>query len=100
MSIIGDNCERIPDASSTSRDMDWDGSDQAGLAIPATANYTARSGDKLRANGDVQVLAHLRIYDGTVKMDCRGWSDRLADVTILPTPAANSASSPFSAPER
>jgi hypothetical protein len=78
----GDRCETIAGATATSRDMDWDGSDHAGLAIPATANYTPGSGDKLHATGDAQMLAHLRIRDGVVEMDCDRWHNRPAEVTI------------------
>jgi hypothetical protein len=78
----GSTCETIAGATATSRDMNWDGSDQAGMAIPATANYTPGSGDKLHATGDAQVLAHLRIRDGVVEMDCRGWHSRVKDVVI------------------
>jgi len=78
----GEHCENIAGATATSRDMDWDGSDHAGLAIPATANYMPGSGDKLHATGDAQVLAHLRIRDGMVEMDCRGWHSRVVGVTI------------------
>lgn len=78
----GERCQTIPGATATSRDLDWDGSDHAGLAIPATANYTPGSDDKVHATGDAQVLAHLRVHDGTVEMDCRGWHDRAKDVVI------------------
>jgi hypothetical protein len=78
----GEHCETIAGATATSRDMNWDGSDQAGMAIPATANYTPGSGDKLHATGDAQVLAHLRIRDGVVEMDCRGWHSRVKDIVI------------------
>ena len=40
------------------------------------------SGDRLHATGDAQVLAHLRIRDGVVEMDCRGWHIRVKDVVI------------------
>jgi len=77
----GEHCEATS-ATATSRDMNWDGSDQAGMAIPATANYTPGSGDKLHATGDAQVLAHLRIRDGVVEMDCRGSYSRVKDIVI------------------
>jgi hypothetical protein len=78
----GDRCEQVAGATATSRDMDWDGSDHAGLAIPVTANYTPGSDDKLHATGDAQVLAHLRIRDGMVEMDCRGWHSRMENVVV------------------
>ncbi|MBA2587727.1 MAG: DUF2807 domain-containing protein [Alphaproteobacteria bacterium] len=78
----GPRCEAIPGATATSRDLDWDGSSQAGIAIHAIANYTPGSGDKVHATGDPAILAHLRVSNGVIKLDCRGWRERDADVTI------------------
>ncbi|HKU54721.1 MAG TPA: DUF2807 domain-containing protein [Rhizomicrobium sp.] len=75
-------CEAMQGATATSRDLDWDDSDHVGLSILAQASYTPGSGDKLHAAGDPQVLAHLRVRDGNVEMDCRGWRDRTGDITI------------------
>jgi Putative auto-transporter adhesin, head GIN domain len=75
-------CEAVASATAASRDLDWDGSDHAGLAIHATANYAPGNGDKVHATGDPQILAHLRVRDGTVEMDCHGWRNREADVNI------------------
>jgi len=76
------HCEVVAGATSASREMDWDGSDRAGLNLLGQASYTPGSGDKLRASGDPQVLAHLRIHKGTVELDCRGWRDRTKDLAI------------------
>ena len=76
------HCEAVPGATASTRDMDWDGSDHVGLAIYGPATYTPGSGDKLHVAGDPQVLAHLRIRDGNIEMDCRGWRDRTDSVTI------------------
>jgi len=83
-SMFGDRprCEAIQGATAASRDLNWDGSDRVGLSILAPATYTPGSGDKLHAAGDPQVLAHLRIRDGNVEMDCRGWRDRTGDITV------------------
>jgi hypothetical protein len=75
-------CEAVAGATAASREMDWDGSSRAGLNLLSQASYTPGSGDKLRASGDPQVLAHLRIRKGTVEMDCRGWRDRTKDLAI------------------
>jgi hypothetical protein len=76
------HCEAVPGASASARDLDWDGSDQVGLAVYGPATYTPGSGDKLHAAGDPQVLAHLRVRDGTIEMDCHGWRDRADNVTL------------------
>lgn len=75
------HCQAV-DATATSRQMDWDGSDKAGLSLMGEARYTPGVGDKLQASGDPQVLAHLRIRGGTVELDCRGWRNRTKDLLI------------------
>ena len=37
---------------------------------------------KLHATGDPQILAHLRVKDGDIELDCRGWHDRAKGVQI------------------
>jgi len=83
-SMFGDRprCEAVARATAHERDLDWDGSDRVGLSILAPTTYTPGSGNKLHATGNPEVLAHLRVRDGKVEMDCRGWRDRTGDVTI------------------
>jgi Putative auto-transporter adhesin, head GIN domain len=66
-----------------SRNIAWTGGDKAGIDIPATVHYRRGSGDQLVVKGDSEVISHVRIVDGDVKMDCRmrHGSDRL-DVTL------------------
>ena len=75
-------CETVTGAAAASRDLDWDGSDRVELSLLAPTSYAPGSGDKLHASGDPQVLAHLRIRDGNVEMDCHGWRDRTRGITI------------------
>jgi len=70
-----DHCQRVS-ATATSRDLDWDGSDKVNLVVYSDANYTPGTDSKLHASGDPQVLAHLRIENGKIDLDCRGWRDR------------------------
>lgn len=72
----GPRCHRIDGATATSRDLNWDGSDKVQLVAYSNARYTPGSDNKLHASGDPQVLAHLRIHDGKIDLDCRGWRDR------------------------
>jgi hypothetical protein len=76
------HCEAVAGANAAVRDLDWDGSDHVGIAVYGPATYAPGSGDKLHATGDPQVLAHLRIRDGNVELDCRGWRDRTRDITV------------------
>jgi hypothetical protein len=57
----------------TSRDLDWDGSDHVGLSIPGHATYTPGSDDRLHVSGDAALVSHVRVRDGRVELDCRGW---------------------------
>jgi hypothetical protein len=75
-------CEAITAATAGSRDLDWDGSDELKLAVLGQANYAPGNDNRLHASGDPQVLAHLRVRDGSIEMDCRGWRNRTRDVTI------------------
>jgi len=75
-------CQAVAGAGATSRDLDWDGSDHVGLGIFGPTTYTPGSNEKLHASGDPQILAHLRIRDGNIEMDCHGWRDRTYNVTL------------------
>jgi hypothetical protein len=76
-------CEAIAGATATSRTLDWDNSDHVGVAMLGEARYTPGTDDKLHiTGGDPQVLAHLRIRDGFIEMNCRGWRNRTRDVAI------------------
>jgi hypothetical protein len=80
----GPHCPRIEGATATSRTMDWDGSDKVQLVVFSDASYTPGTDMKLHASGDPQVLAHLRIRDGKIDLDCHGWRDRDQIKLILP----------------
>ena len=75
-SMFGDRprCEAVSGGDViTSRDLDWDGSDHVGLSIPGHATYTPGSDDRLHVSGDAALVSHVRVRDGRVELDCRGW---------------------------
>lgn len=76
-------CEVVANATATSRDLDWDGSDHVGLSVGGHATYTPGTDDKVHASGDPQVLAHLRVRNGNIEFDCRGWHQDTGDLTII-----------------
>ena len=80
----GPRCPRINGATATSRTLDWDGSDKVELVVFSDASYTPGTDAKLHASGDPQVLAHLRIREGRIDLDCHGWRDRDQIKLILP----------------
>jgi hypothetical protein len=86
-SMFGDRprCERVQDATATSRELEWDGSDHFGLSVPGHASYTPGTDNKVHVSGDPQMIAHIRVRDGRLEMNCRNWhGDSEALTVILP----------------
>jgi len=75
-------CEVVSGATAASRDLDWNGGDKVALVLLGQASYAPGNDARLHASGDPQVLAHLRVRDGKIEMDCRGWRNRTRDVAI------------------
>ena len=75
-------CEAVAGATAANRDLAWDGDDEVTLAVLGQASYSPGTDNRLHASGDPQVLAHLRVRDGKIEMDCRGWGRRTRDVTM------------------
>lgn len=78
----GPRCRAVAGAAATRRELDWDGSWDAGMAVAGHARYTPGRDDKVHVTGDPQVLAHLRVRDGNIEMDCRGWRNRQRTLQI------------------
>jgi hypothetical protein len=74
-SMFGDRprCETVQGASATNRALDWDGSDHVGLSVGGHAHYTPGGDEQVHLSGDPQMLAHVRVRDGNIEWDCRGW---------------------------
>jgi hypothetical protein len=76
-------CETVAGATATSRDLEWDGSDHVGLAMHANATYTPGTDDRVHITGDPQLLAHVRIHNGSIGLDCQGGNfDRDTQITL------------------
>jgi hypothetical protein len=69
-------CSRIPTAAASSRTLAWDAGDSVRLVVFSDASYAPGSDAMLHASGDPDVLAHLRVRNGVIDLDCRGWRDR------------------------
>jgi hypothetical protein len=86
-SMFGDGprCEAVAGATATSRDLDWDGSDSVSLRLPSRARYAPGSDDKVHVTGDPQILAHVRVRDGGIELNCdNSWHDRTPVNITLP----------------
>lgn len=68
----GARCQSVTGATATSRDLEWDGSDHVSVDVPAHTQYSPTNGPKLHVSGDPQMLAHLRVRNGNIGLDCRG----------------------------
>jgi hypothetical protein len=80
----GPLCDVNPSGKTGTRTLDWDGSDHAGIAIPANASYRPGIGDKLVISGDDALLPHIQVRDGNVKFDCRMRGDHAPLTVALP----------------
>jgi hypothetical protein len=76
-------CEKAASGAPSIRTLDWDGSDHVSLSVPATARYTPGTDDKLHISGDPDVVAHVRVRDGRIELNCRGrGSDDALQITL------------------
>src|ERR1700742_664775 len=81
-------CDTRGEATPTAdtRSMAWDNSDRAAVALPASTHYQAGVGDQLVVKGDPMLIAHIRVRDGVVGLDCHGGAffgrDARIDVTL------------------
>src|ERR1044071_17120 len=83
-SMFGDRprCESVSGATATSRELEWDGSDHFSLGVPGRASYTPGGDNKVHASGDPQLLAHLRVREGRLELDCRNWRGNSDALTV------------------
>jgi len=75
LSMFGDRprCEKVADGAATSRTLEWDGSDHVGLSVGGHATYTPSGDDQVHVSGNPEAVAHIRVRDGRIEMDCRNW---------------------------
>ncbi|HWF63851.1 MAG TPA: DUF2807 domain-containing protein [Rhizomicrobium sp.] len=77
-------CDLSPTGQSATRSLNWDGSDTAGIAVPANVHYRRGQGDQVVVKGDSALLAHVEVVDGSVRLNCRlrNFSGERLDVTL------------------
>lgn len=84
--MFGDRprCEKTGNATASSRTLEWDGSDHVSLNVPGRARYTPSADRQMHVSGDPDVVAHVRIRDGRVELDCRSrnWGDHALEITL------------------
>lgn len=79
----GESCS-ANGATATSRTIAWDGSDDVTIEVPANIHYTPGSGEMIEVKGNPVVLAHMRVRDGRIDLDCslHHWHGERADITL------------------
>jgi len=76
-------CEKAASGAPSSRTLEWDGSKDVALSVPATARYTPGTDNQLHVSGDPDVVAHVRVRDGRIELNCRGrWGDDALQITL------------------
>jgi hypothetical protein len=77
-------CDLLPTGQSATRNLNWDGSDTAGIAVPANVHYRRGQGDQVVVKGDSALLPHVEVVDGSVRLNCRlrNFSGERLDVTL------------------
>jgi len=70
LGFLGDSCPAVGANAPSSRVMDWDGSDRAGISVPGNVVYQPGSDNKVHISGDPRAIAALRLRNGTIGMDC------------------------------
>lgn len=80
----GPSCGRLDGGTATARDIAWDGSDEVVLSVPGQVHYTPGGGETLHVSGDPGLVAHIRVRDGHVEMDCHRWhgGHRALNITL------------------
>lgn len=70
------------DSSATERRWTWNGGDTIDIAVPATVHFHGGDGDEVVARGPSEVLAHIKVGDHRITLDCRGTQWRKVDITL------------------
>ena len=63
----------------------WDGSDSLGVGAPATVHYVASGPARIVVNGPDEMLEHLRVGQGQIRMECDNdchFNGRRLDITV------------------
>ena len=70
-SLGQDRCRFSHSGTPGSRTLAWNGGNKASIELPATVHYRRGSGDQVVIKGDSEVISHVRVNDGKIKLDCR-----------------------------
>ena len=57
-------------ATATSRSLDWNDGDEVDVSVPVNLHYKPGQGTQLQISGDPELVSHVKIEDGDIKLDC------------------------------
>lgn len=63
-------CDVALSAQSATRTLAWDGSDTAGVAVPADVHYLRGQGNQVVVTGNSALLPHIEVVNGAVRLNC------------------------------
>ena len=77
-------CDLSPTGQTTTRNLKWDSSDTAGVAVPANVHYRRGQGDQVVVKGDSALVDRIEVVDGSVRLNCRlrNFRGERLDVTL------------------
>ena len=71
-------------ATAGSRSFAWDGGNSVTVEVPVNLHYRPGPSTTLEAKGDPEMLAHLKVHDGKIDMNCRirHWRHQRINITL------------------
>lgn len=80
----GPACGRADDGHmAASRTIPWDGADQVVLSVPGQARYAPGNDAMLHVSGNPALIAHIRVRDGHIELNCHSRHNNRGDVEII-----------------
>jgi hypothetical protein len=61
---------KVNHATATSRTFDWKDGDEVSVSVPANLHYTPGQGAQVQVSGDPELVSHVKLEDGEIKLDC------------------------------
>lgn len=75
---------KVNHATATSRSLDWSGGDEVDVSVPVNLHYKPGQGTQLQISGDPELVSHVKVDDGDIKLDCshHNWHQQRLEITL------------------